>query len=1036
MDDFKFINEWYRVNETTVVHELLSDLHLDDDFFDNVYKETLDLITQIRALPQQGSFVAKLMHQFKLSSPQGLTLMAMAESLLRIPDTATQDKLITEKLNEGDWASAFENSDAGMAKLSKFALLASQTILGDEKSSGVSGFFKKALAKTGAPVIRQSVKQMITQLADEFILGSSIDKALQNAKILEETGYRYSYDMLGEAALTEKDAERYLQSYKHAIHALARTSTGKDIHTSASISVKLSALHPRFKYAQKHRVLDELTPKLIDLAILCKESQIALTIDAEEADVLELTMDIIQEVLSASSLQGWNGLGIVVQAYQKRAYRLIDWAINIAKSTGKIINVRLVKGAYWDTEIKRAQERGLSNYPVFTQKYHTDLSYLACAKKLLANRTYVYPQFATHNAYTAICIMNLAGNRDGFEFQKLHGMGDELYQALLTNQNASPPPCRIYAPVGEYDDLLPYLVRRILENGANSSFVHHLTDPKVTPEQLTKNPVRQSKLNEGKPHSKIPLPRHLYKPARKNSYGLDLSDDLQLQALYEELELNRRWQASPIVGGEILTQSEAVRILNPANHTDHVGDVTYAKAGDVTRAFDLANKAFESWTNTPADTRALCLENLADSMEENYPKLMSLCIREGGKTIGDAIAEVREAVDFCRYYAMKARDDFGAPMVLTGPTGEHNQLSLHGRGTFVCISPWNFPLAIFTGQITAALAAGNCVIAKPAGPTPLIAAYTIELMHAAGIPKDVLHFAPGSSSEISEALLQNKHLAGVALTGSVDTAHHIQTVLAQSRGPIIPFIAETGGQNAMIVDSSALPEQVVNDVITSAFQSAGQRCSALRILFLQEELADKILTMLKGAMAEQRMGSPARLVTDIGPVINADAKKSLEDHIQFLNKQGIPVYQMELSSDCDKGTFVTPAAFELKDLSILTEEHFGPILHIIRYKAEDLDHVIDQINDLGFGLTLGIHSRIEKTCRHIFERMRAGNTYINRSMIGAVVGVQPFGGEGLSGTGPKAGSPRYLHRFATERSLSINTTAQGGNASLMTLSDE
>jgi RHH-type transcriptional regulator, proline utilization regulon repressor / proline dehydrogenase / delta 1-pyrroline-5-carboxylate dehydrogenase len=1036
MEDFTFINKWYRASEVTVIEALLAELNLDDSFYDDVHKQTLQLITRIRSLPKQGSFVAKLMHQFKLSSPQGLTLMAMAESLLRIPDTETQDKLISEKLAEGDWGKAFQDADESLMGLSKFALLASQKILHEDQSSGVSGFFRKALAKTGAPVIRQSVKQMIGQLADEFILGSSIDVALQNAKTLEDKGYRYSYDMLGEAAMTARDAERYLNSYKHAIHALARVSQGQDTNQSPSISVKLSALHPRFEYAQKHRVLEELTPKVIELAQLCRESQIAMTIDAEEADVLELTLHVLQQVATSPSLKGWDGFGIVIQAYQKRAYRVVDWAIELAKASGQKINVRLVKGAYWDTEIKRAQERGLSNYPVFTHKFHTDLSYLACAKKLLENRNIVYPQFATHNAYTAVSIMTLAGNRDGYEFQRLHGMGEELYQCLLEKGTELQPACRIYAPVGAYDDLLPYLVRRILENGANTSFVHHLTDPKVTPEQLAKNPVRSVKMNEGRPHPKIPLPSHLYGLFRKNSHGLDLSDDFQLQTLYEELELNRRWQAAPVIGGDIIHNGEPTRVLNPADHGDHVGDVSLAKAEDVKRAYDISEKAFEDWTRTPAEKRAECLDKLAELMEDNYPKLMALCIREGGKTIPDAIAEVREAVDFCRYYALKAREDFGRPMILHGPTGEHNQLSLHGRGVFACISPWNFPLAIFTGQVTAALAAGNCVIAKPAGPTPLIAAYAIQLMHEAGIPKDVLHFVPGASSEISEALLADPRIGGVALTGSVDTAHHIQNILARSEGPIVPIIAETGGQNAMIVDSSALPEQVVTDVITSAFQSAGQRCSALRILFLQEDIADKTLEMLVGAMKELRMGNPGRLITDIGPVVNADAKKALEEHIQFMTKNAKKLYQVQPSTECDNGSFVAPAAFELSDLSLLQGEKFGPILHVLRYKASELDRVIDQVNAMGFGLTLGIHSRIEKTYRHVFERMRVGNTYVNRSMIGAVVGVQPFGGEGLSGTGPKAGSPRYLHRFATERSLSINTTAQGGNATLMTLTDE
>lgn len=1035
MEGFTFINEWYRVEESTVVKKLLRDLQMDDAFYKTVNKHTLDLIHRIRDLPQQGSYVARLMHHFKLSSPQGLTLMSMAESLLRIPDSETADKLITEKLNQGDWAKAFENADESLAKLSKFALLTSQSVLSGSEATGVKGFFRKALAKTGAPIIRQSVKQMISQLADEFILGTSIDKALQNAKPLEEKGFRYSYDMLGESALTAEDAERYLQSYKHAIHALARVSQGKDVLISPSISVKLSALHPRFEYAQKHRVMTELVPKVIDLALLCKESQIAMTIDAEEADVLELTMDVVQAVLGTQSLKGWDGFGIVIQAYQKRAYRLIDWALGLAKTTGHKLNVRLVKGAYWDTEIKRAQERGFNNYPVFTQKFHTDLSYLACAKKLLANRGLVYPQFATHNAYTAVSIRQMAGNTEGYEFQKLHGMGDELYTTFLEQDGKLTIPCRIYAPVGDYNDLLPYLVRRILENGANSSFVYNLTDPTIPAEDLAKNPVERSKASHGQPHHKIPSPSQLFGEERKNSMGLDLSDDYQLQSLYEELETNRRWTASPIIGGEAIIHGEPQQVFSPSNRTDHVGDVTLAKAEDVTRAYDIATAAFEGWTNTPAGERAACLDRLADLIEQNLAQVMALIIREGGRTIADAIAEVREAVDFCRYYAHMARKDFAEPMVLHGPTGELNQLSLHGRGIFACISPWNFPLAIFTGQVTAALVSGNCVIAKPAGPTPLIAAYTVKLMHEAGIPQDVLHLVPGSSGEIGPALLEDYRLAGVALTGSVETAHHIQQTLAKSKGPLIPLIAETGGQNVMFVDSSALPEQVVSDVIISSFQSAGQRCSALRILLLQEDIADKIITMLQGAMEELYVDNPARLLTDVGPVINQEAKAALESHIQNMNSKARKIYQCELPTECQDGTFVAPTAYELKDLSILEGEKFGPILHILRYKASELDKMIDLINGLGFGLTLGIHSRIDATRDHIFKRMRVGNTYVNRSIIGAVVGVQPFGGEGLSGTGPKAGSPRYLHRFATERSLSINTTANGGNATLMTLED-
>ncbi|MBP6985736.1 MAG: bifunctional proline dehydrogenase/L-glutamate gamma-semialdehyde dehydrogenase PutA [Alphaproteobacteria bacterium] len=1031
MHNFSFINEWYRAKEATVVKTLLKELDSNDADHEKVRQQTIELIHQIRALPQHASLVAKLMQQFKLSSPQGLTLMAMAESLLRIPDAETQDKLIAEKLSQGSWGEDTDGSENYLSKLSKLALKTSQSVLSESSNTGVSGFFKKALHKTGAPIIRQSVIQMISQLADEFILGSSMDKSLVKAKILEAKGYRYSYDMLGEAALTAEDAAKYLASYKHAIHALARISNGKDSQQSPSISVKLSALHPRYKHAQKHNVLQELTPKVLDLARLCKESDIAMTIDAEEAEVLELTLNIISRLAESPELANWNGLGLVVQAYQKRALRLTEWAIELAKKTGKIMNIRLVKGAYWDTEIKLAQEKGFDDYPVFTQKYHTDLSYLCCAKKLLENRSFVYPQFATHNAGSAIHILNLAQDLNGFEFQKLHGMGDGLYEAL----HATHPhvPCRIYAPVGEYNDLLPYLVRRILENGANTSFVHHLTDPNVSVEQLAQDPIRAAKENEGKPHPKITLPRHIYSGHRKNSIGLDLSDDMQLQSIYEELETNRRWESGPIIGGESLHTGHKDTVVNPALHTDHVGDVYWASAENVEKAFDLSEAAFENWTRTPVEMRADCLEKLANLMEENYPKLISLCIREAGKTIPDAVSEVREAVDFCRYYALNACENFAHPTELKGYTGERNLLSLHGRGTFVCISPWNFPLAIFTGQVTAALVAGNCVIAKPSSDTPLIAAFAVKLMYEAGIPQNVLHLVPGKSSDISQALIEDPRLSGIALTGSMETARQIQGQLATSQGPIIPLIAETGGQNAMIVDSSALPEQVVKDIISSAFQSAGQRCSALRVMFIQEDIADKVLEMLSGAMQELHMGNPAKLAHDIGPVINARAKNALEDHVHQLSKLAKKIYQLDPPHDLQDGTFVAPAAFELKDLSLLTEEHFGPILHVLRYKSSELDTVIDRINSLKYGLTLGIHSRIEKTCQHIFDRVRVGNVYVNRSMIGAVVGVQPFGGEGLSGTGPKAGGPHYLHRFVTERSQSINTTAMGGNASLMTM---
>lgn len=1036
MKDQIHINTWYRKKEASVVKFLLENLDLPDTFFEKVEQQALAAIQKIRENPEKGSYVAKLMQQFKLSSPQGLTLMAMAESLLRIPDKKTADKLIQEKLAVGDWAEALEGADSQMVKLSKHALVTSQKILSTETDSKLGGFFKNIVAKAGAPVIRTSVKTMMGRLAQEFILGDSIENALKRAKTLESRGYRYSYDMLGEAAMTAADAQRYFQSYQEAILSLANASKSSDIHQSPSISVKLSALHPRYKYAQKRRVLEELVPRVVELCLLCKQHDIALTIDAEETDVLELSLDIFNEIARSSSLDGWNGLGIVIQAYQKRAPLVVDWVLSLAKETGRRINVRLVKGAYWDTEIKRAQVESFNEYPVFTYKFYTDLCYLYCARLLLENREFLYPQFATHNAYTAIAILNMAGDHLGYELQKLHGMGDHLYETLLEKQDRPMPACRIYAPVGSFNDLLPYLVRRLLENGANTSFVHHLTDLSIPPKDLVKNPVALARAKAGESNSQFPLPHNLFGQTRQNSKGLDLSDDFELQLFYEEMAKDATWDGHPIIDGKDVKTGLNHEILNPADHTQIIGQSWEANEHNVTQAYDIAQAAFDSWSETPAEKRAAILNKIADLYEENKPQLMSLCVREAGKTIPDALAEVREAVDFCRYYAVMAVKDFSSPQVLHGPTGELDQISLHGRGTFTCISPWNFPLAIFTGQVTAALVAGNCVVAKPAASTTAIATYAVKLMLQAGVPSNVLHLVPGSSSTIGESLLGDPRVAGVCLTGSVETAHQINRSLARSNGPIRPLIAETGGQNAMFVDSSALTEQVIRDVLSSAFQSAGQRCSALRILLLQEDNAEHVIAMLKGAMKELKIGNPAHLSTDVGPVISKQAKQGLESHIKMLTEKATEICRVELPADCTNGTFVTPVAFELKDFSLLKEEHFGPILHVIRYKSNALDDMIAQLNGLGFGLTLGIHSRIENTYRHIFQKMRVGNTYVNRNIIGAVVGVQPFGGEGLSGTGPKAGGPRYLHRFATEKVLSIDTTAQGGNTSLMSLSIE
>jgi RHH-type proline utilization regulon transcriptional repressor/proline dehydrogenase/delta 1-pyrroline-5-carboxylate dehydrogenase len=895
---------------------------------------------------------------------------------------------------------------------------------------------RRLVMRSGEPVVRQAVTAAMRILSRQFVIGRTIEEALERAKPAERRGWRHSYDMLGEAARTAADAARYAEAYDRAIAAVGAAAAGREPAEAPGISVKLSALHPRYEMAQRERVLAEMMPVLGALARHARRVGIGFTIDAEEADRLELSLDVFEALAAAPDLAGWDGLGLAVQAYQKRALPLLDWLADLARRTRRRLMVRLVKGAYWDTEIKRAQERGLASYPVYTRKVATDVSYLACARRLLADGSAFYPQFATHNAHTLAAVFEMAGPRRDYEFQRLHGMGEALYRQVIGAENLDRP-CRIYAPVGSHEDLLPYLVRRLLENGANTSFVNRIVDEREPVEAIVADPITRLALLPTKPHPRIPVPSDLYGPARRNSRGLDLSAPNVLLELRTALAAARErpWTAAPLVDG-VEMPGATLPVLDPSDRRRQIGTVVAAGPEALERALALAQRAASSWDRTPAEARAAALERAADLYESHRAELMALVIREAGRTIPDALAEVREAVDYLRYYALRARADFARPEPMPGPTGERNEVALHGRGVFACISPWNFPLAIFTGQIAAALAAGNAVITKPAEETPLIAARAVRLLHQAGIPTAILHLLPGTGEAVGAPLVADTRVQGVAFTGSTETARLINLALARRPGPIVPFIAETGGQNAMIVDSSALPEQVVADVLTSAFNSAGQRCSSLRLLYVQEDIAPRLLTMLSGAMSELAIGDPGLIATDIGPIITAAACEALARHAARMAGEGRLLQQCRLPPDTENGTFFAPRAFEIDSARRLQREVFGPILHVVRWRADRLDAVLDEIAATGYGLTLGIHSRIDDTVRHILARLKIGNSYVNRNMIGAVVGVQPFGGEGLSGTGPKAGGPRYLHRFAVERTLAVDTTASGGNAALLSLQDE
>lgn len=1009
-------------DEKVCVDNLLASLNWDSDRARRTALQADHLIRAVRSRKASVSEIETFLDQYPLASDEGMALMTLAEALLRIPDPTTADALIAEKMASASWQT---EGASGLMKMAGVGLGLAQKTLGS------------FLGDIGKPVIRKSMGEAIKRIGHQFVLGESIDKAISNAKKQEANGYRLSFDMLGEGARTAADAARYYASYIAAIAAVGRAANpALPLYRRAGISVKLSALNPRYSWAQRDRCVPDMVEKLSELCRLAAAANITLTVDAEEADRLELSLDIIEQVAAKRDYLDWAGLGLAVQAYDKRCFRLVDHVAAIAKKTGRVLQVRLVKGAYWDTEIKRAQIAGLPDYPVYTRKFHTDVSYAACARKLLGHRPHLYPMFATHNAQTVATVLELAGgDRSGFEFQRLFGMGEALGDTVLSENLG---PVTIYAPVGTYEDLLGYLIRRMLENGANTSFLNKIRNKDVPTDTLTADPIVKASTQRGGRAEAIPLPADLYGTVRHNSSGSDLAHSATRTALLQQRDEAGDWRriaVTPLIGGQWPIKSGAMQThASPVDIAETVAEVWDTTADKIETTMVTAREGFAQWSAVPAGQRAEVLCRFADRLEADTPRLISMLQQEGGKTLNDAIAEIREAIDFCRYYAAEGEDLFGHAEYLQGPTGEENTISLHGRGIFVCISPWNFPLAIFTGQVVAALMAGNAVIAKPAEQTPAIAFAAVRMLHEAGVPPAALALLPGDG-RIGAAIVAHPDVAGVAFTGSTEVARHINRTLAAKDGPIVPLIAETGGQNAMLVDSTALLEQVIDDVVLSAFGSTGQRCSALRVLYVQDDIADKFTSLLRGAMELLRIGDPRHPETDIGPVIDADALKSLQSHIQKMGAAATLIAQTPLPAGLN-GYYVPPTAFAIRSIKELDREVFGPILHLIRFGAKDRDAVLAEINSTGFGLTFGLHSRLKTAAAEASAKVAAGNIYVNRSMIGAVVGVQPFGGMGLSGTGPKAGGPYYLHRFAMEKVVSVNTTATGGNIALMSSIDE
>lgn len=1031
------ISRSYLADESKLVAELATRADAGEEASAMIRATATSLVEAVRAQSANEGGIDAFLQQYDLSSEEGVLLMCVAEALLRIPDADTADKLIADKITAARWEDHLGASDSLFVNASTWGLMLTGQILklDDDSKGNPAKYLGKVASRAGEPVVRGAMRQAMRIMGHQFVMGRNIGEALKRAQKGDNRHFRYSFDMLGEAALTQKDAERYFASYGQAIEKIGASNKGDDIFSAPSISVKLSALHPRYQFTQHGQVMRGLVPMLSDLALKARDAGIALTVDAEEADRLELSLDVFAAVFKDRRLDNYNGFGLAVQAYQRRATDVLQYVAGLAAQQGRRIPVRLVKGAYWDTEIKRAQEQGLSSYPVFTRKSHTDVSYLACARQMLAAAQEIYPQFATHNAHTLASIIYYAGTRSDFEFQRLHGMGEELYAEVIDPERINRP-CRVYAPVGSHEDLLPYLVRRLLENGANTSFVNRIVDESIAVEDIIEDPIELSRKTKFSAHSRIPAPAALFGPDRRNSRGHNLPDRAACAELLTALDATagKPWSATPLVGGKPL-KGESKPCVNPANNGETVGHCVLANAAAVDEALALASKAQPAWDRAGAEKRAESLERAANLFEENTAELLALCVREAGKTLPDAIAELREAVDFLRYYAQEARRLYATAVTLPGPTGELNELGMRGRGIFVCISPWNFPLAIFTGQVAAALAAGNAVLAKPAEQTPLVAFRAVQLLHEAGVPGDVLHFLPGDGVAVGGHAVADARVAGVAFTGSTDTAHIINRTLAGRDGPIPVLIAETGGQNALFVDSSALPEQVVLDCVSSAFNAAGQRCSALRILCVQEDIAPRVISLLEGAMRELVIGDPADLATDVGPVIDAEARDGLQQHVDAMAGKSRGIYQCALPEGTANGTYFAPVAMEIDSIDVLEREVFGPVLHVLRYRRRKLAETIAAVNATGFGLTMGLHSRITARTREFVQQSGAGNIYINRNLIGAIVGSQPFGGRGLSGTGPKAGGPHYLARFGTEYAVSNNIAAVGGNASLLSLGD-
>lgn len=1010
----QLLRDFYRKDENEVLETIIPLAEMGVMARSRTWERARQLIVEIRNIQSGKGGVDALLQEFAISSEEGVVLMCLAEALLRVPDKLTADELIRDKLSGGDWISHIGQSDSMFVNASSWGLLLTGKLVNYRKESNKDqfGIMKKMVGRLGEPVIRNAVRQSMELMGSQFVMGVTIAKALKRAKPMESKGYTYSYDMLGEGARTMEDADRYFDSYMDAIKSIGESAKGVGPIKSPGISIKLSAIHPRYEFTHYERVMTELVTRLKILAMEAKKYDIGFTVDAEEADRLDISLDVIEAVFNDDDLGDWQGFGMAVQAYQKRAIYVIDWIKELTKVANRKMMVRLVKGAYWDTEIKHSQAEGYDGFPVFTRKASTDVCYQACAKKLLDFRESIYPQFASHNAYTVSTILEMDADSEfyksannthsGFEFQRLHGMGESLFDQVVNNEKVA---CRVYAPVGAHVDLLAYLVRRLLENGANSSFVNNIVDEKVSVESLLADPLETVMRWTDKRHSQIALPSNLYGELRKNSVGLDLTDANRLTVLEANLDT---WLASRASIKKSQTDDIGIlNVINPANHLEILALLKKDNDQAMLNKLEVAQTAFKTWSQTPVKARAKILNKMADSLEEHMDELIAICIKEAGKTAQDSVAEVREAIDFCRYYAIQAEKIMG--------DGSSKEQQLKSLGVVLCISPWNFPLAIFLGQVTAAISCGNTVVAKPAEQTSLIAVRAIELFEDCGLPKGVVSLLQARGSQVGKVIVPDERIKAVMFTGSTEVGSWMAKTLAERGGMPIPLIAETGGQNCMIVDSTALPEQVVDDVIASGFQSAGQRCSAMRVLFIQNGIADKVINMIIGAMKELKVGDPSKLSTDIGPVIDDKALSSLQEHVKKMETKAKLLYQCDVDHSVNnQSTFFAPRLYEISDLSILEREVFGPCVHVIRFKPEHLKNVMAQIKATRFGLTMGIHSRIGEKCAYLAERSPAGNVYVNRNMIGAIVGVQPFGGRGLSGTGPKAGGPNYLSRLVID----------------------